>query len=535
MAANMAIVLVEDNNGLQQDIKRKLESRYLNLVTVHGLEDWPAARIALPELVKKSHLILSDMNLMDFAGANPPGQPFLRTAFDGLRVFGFAKRLNPSIPVILYTAHDLAQNALDQLDDPDGPVWVIIKKGWEEIQGCADRLAMVAESMIWTIPLRQREAAFERLSNGDQSVLEEAILADLPSWKSVLAVLSARSDSLMPGALMPSSLRGLLGKFLPSSAFKLSLLARMFKPRDYEWSTTSEAFGISAAKQRVDDIRAAWEQLLHPREFDFKTAQDDWIQLWEEAIGDAKREFDGSRHALLTKTFERLRDCLKAANELERTAIEDPTRFGVQCNAYADAHTTLIHKALKGNWRSTLDKLFTGALSNSALLDRPFWAEWQELSSAINYVCVSSRKHSGKEPIVAVVVDKSDVKQSWRLRIAVSDDGPGISEFSSAFIPHSDIRPDEAKSNHKLQLAQGLLWGYCHWLVLTKLKTEREVKAFSVFSPLDDRYADDEFINRFVQELTNRESGTVQVLDFICPVPLNGSVQNEVMDLRFKG
>ena len=37
MAANMAIVLVEDNNGLQQDIKRKLESRYLNLVTVHGL------------------------------------------------------------------------------------------------------------------------------------------------------------------------------------------------------------------------------------------------------------------------------------------------------------------------------------------------------------------------------------------------------------------------------------------------------------------------------------------------------------------
>ncbi|HKU77632.1 MAG TPA: hypothetical protein VJR02_27210 [Pyrinomonadaceae bacterium] len=527
----MTVILVEDTQTVRRDTVDALNSRYVGQVYVHQIPDWPVAQRVLPEMIESAHLVLSDINLK---GEKPGDEDYTHTEFDGLRVFGLARKHNSSIPIILYTAFPLAQHALDQFDQPDGPVWVIRKSGVEDLDACADRLASAAENLIWNLPLQKREIAFERLTQGDSTILSESAGKGLPSWKSILTVLAART--MRPKSLKQSVLCGNLAKFLPGRSFKFFLLARMLKPRDYLWVTGGESFSIAPPKSRIVGERSAWEQLLHamPREFDQNRIN--WRLGWSSSVEDANTEFAGARHVLMPRTAAKLEACLKAARQLSWIAQYDEQRFDSTCAAYIAEHAGEVSELLRRDWQSMLSKLFTGSAFTNQLLQFPFVAEWEQIAQSLNYVCVSSAKHSKTTPKIRLLISKSANIGGPELTITVSDDGSGIQEFAGAFLPSSFARPTEDLGrNHKLQLAQGRLWGYCDWHIVSKRHGDADVRFHNAFRADDDGNEVTLRLSDEVQKLRNATSGTLHVLTFGCPTPVDGEFRDEVMDLRFIG
>src|ERR1051326_6475415 len=528
MSNLMQMIIVEDNQTVRADTVAHFGTRYVDLVHIHQIPDWPQARRMLPDLIKQSHLVLSDINLK----GDKAGEGFTRTEFDGLRVFGLARKNNSSIPIILYTAHALAQHALDQFDLPDGPVWVVRKTGHEEIEACADRLAAVAENLIWNISLRQREEALTRLSRGDENVLSEPADEGLPSWESLLAVLAARTSPL--SSLEPSLLCGYLAKFLPGRSFKFSLMARMFKPRDYRWALSEETFSIAPPQVRIKVKRSAWEELLHVIEKEFDDDQDTWRRGWNSSVKEAHREFAGSRHVLMKSTVGALDACLNSARELGWIASKNEEKFADACREYAKDHVRAVSELLRRNWQKVLEDLFKCELANE-LIHFPFVAEWDKIAQGVNYVCVSSAKHSNNAPDIRLIIGSPNDNQ-WELTLMISDKGPGIQEYAAAFLPLSSVRPvEDVGRNHKLQLAQGLLWGYCDWSTVSKRSGDANVRFHNASRADDDG---SEVTKRFPAEvgaLRSCRSGTLHALTFRCPMPVDGVCKDEVMDLRFQG
>jgi CheY-like chemotaxis protein len=528
MSDLMQMIIVEDDQAVRADTVAHFHTRYVNQIYIHQIPDWPQAQSMLPELIQQSHLVLSDINLK---GDNA-GEGFVRTEFDGLRVFGLARKNNPSIPIVLYTAHALAQHALDQFDQPDGPVWVVRKTGQEEIEACADRLASVAENLIWSISLQRREEALTRLSNEDATVLSEPADVGLPSWKSMLAVLAARTNPL--DSLEPAALSGYLARFLPGRSFKFSLLARMFKPRDYRWAFNDETFSIAPPKARIKVTRSAWEELLHIVEKEFGEHRANWQRGWSSSVKDAHRELAGCRHVLMRSTVDALDSCLNAARELDSIASKDEVRFGLACRDYMKAHVKVVSDLLRRNWHTTLKNLFKCELNNS-LMHFPLVAEWDKLAQGVNYVCISSAKHSNSLPDVRLIITNPNDHQ-WEYTILISDSGPGIQEYAAAFSPFSSVRPvEDIGRNHKLQLAQRLLWGYCDWSTVTKRDGEADVRFHNAFRANDNGSEVVSRLNDEIQKLRNAKSGTLHVLSFRCPSPISGEYKHETVDLRFEG
>ncbi len=539
---HMQVILVEDDPKLRPEITAALVARFSELIVVNDLVDWPEAKKRLPDLLKNAHLVFSDMNLKGEQD-NADDKEFLRTEFDGLRVFGLTRKHNASIPIILYTGHELQQNALDQLDDPNGPVWVLKKTGDLDIEACVDRLSTVAEGIIRSVGLEVRQKVYGLLAEGDKDVLDEPVLDGGPCWRSVLAVISARAGPLGLKTLLPKAFAEVLAKFLPSQPFKFSLLCRMLKPKDYLWLPNAETYGIRVPKNRIVTERAAWEQLLHPTKDEFNSDNERWRTGWDDAIADAGRELKGTHSALLEKTVLMLENCLEAAKTLRDVSEGNNSDFLKALRDYSNGPVKTVNESLRSDlqsgdrtWGEAIKKLWDKETSHIDILSFKFCAEWEHIIRGIGYVCASSDKHSNSKYKLRGNIAKLASLGKWRLSLIITDEGPGIKEFAATFTRAADAKPTEnVDQNHKLRLAQGSLWGYCDWRVLTKREQESVARFYDVFGVRNEMDPEENQLIQLAQEVGRRRSGTAHILDFICPLPEPGShieVKDATLDLR---
>jgi CheY-like chemotaxis protein len=540
----MQVILVEDDPAVRKDIKAALEARFSDLIVVHDLIDWPEAKEKIPTLLENSHLVLSDMNLKGSLD-NPSDNKFLRTEFDGLRIFGLTRKHSSSIPIILYTGHALQQNALDQLGNPEGPVWVLKKTGELDIEACVDRLSIVAEGIIRSSSLEKRKAVYDLLVKGDKEALNLSVLDKGPCWKSVLGVISSRAGSLGNKAYITKAYAEVLAKFLPTQPFKIPLLCRMLKPGDYFWPPESEKYGINLPKNRIETSRSAWEELVHPSLYNYKGNEERWRKGWADAIRDAELELMGVRSSLLGETALMLEGCLNEAKTLVAASSRSESQLKEELHNYFMGPVKNVNAALRGDlqsgdrtWGEAIKKLWGREFNQIDILKDQFCAEWEHIFKGIGYICTSSNKHSNSRYGIRGSISNLESVGRWRLRFIITDEGPGIKEFAAIFTGASGVKPTEnLDKNHKLRLAQGLLWGYCTWRVMTKRQTESAVRFYDVFGVDNEINPDDTQVIELAREIEGRASGTAHVLDFICPLPISqpGSqieVGDETLDLR---
>lgn len=531
-ARKLAVVVVDDVPDVLKGIRSAIGGRYQQLVDVFTAQNWPDFRkqssVWLPSA---ADLVVCDVNLMGDLPEETVIDGVKITEFDGLRVYGYVAKTAPHIPCILFTARDLAKDALDQFDSPSLPLWVVKKANIREdlgvVEAAVTKLKTVALSLLWAVPVTVRRAACDLMCGGCE-VLPPATVVVSPAlqkvafeWKSLLCVLDGGGERW--ACPKPALLAETLARFT-RHAHKSLMLTRLCKPGGYCWP--GDKFGIADPQAWIEVKLGTWgatETILHANDT-LLVCPASTAPKWIKAQDAAESEYESVRPLLLESTDASFSDVWRAARQFGqqmKAGTTDDRKTALQ--ATMTAQTNLKDKVLYdcATWRTVLNQLCWGTSSCCGdLLDAKHYAEWCEIRQGLTYLVASvgeATSGGSGPPICDSTIRKNDPCGIWTLRLTLADSGPGIDDLRSCFLLESDNRPTlYPAKGHKLQRAQALLWGYCRWAVYTKGQSDASVRVWDVYGENNSADWDDSGVRA---SLNNEGSGTLHVLEFDNPLP----------------
>lgn len=453
-----SILLVEDDADLLKSNKM-LMNNIFSFAKVICCEDYHMAKAYLLQ-TKAAGCVLPDICLLDI---NLEEHVLVKridktyTAWDGIRLWGFICKVLGPIPCVLYTGHDPSSVGLDEFDCAEAPFWVVEKAGGG-IDIIVDvfkrQFCQVAERLLREIQMSDVMAVLSVLQSGSTPGTVSVGNREW-DWNTLLGPIRTLFQ-------MDSDLEVL--RLMTPVNQKMATLTRWFKPGDYKWISARQ-YGLPGTTPF--DGHSAMGRCTHP--------VNDWnasgasIPLEKIAVDEARRQLGLLSSILLPARVKSAEKYIQLATGWsdERKDVDSETASEFKSKWEANVLAWLT--ALENSMSLSLDK---SSLPIYIQQSR-FYAEYGEIISALTKLVSSAKENSGGTCVEVKIALESNDTESFDVALYIVDNGTGWPDGDqpkNAFLHGSDIRPADNTTGrgHALKWAQGLLWGYCEWQVLTK-------------------------------------------------------------------